>query len=207
MKNSSGGYGVLPGRVRYSPTLSDGAKLLYAELTAMMDENGRTPYNLTDLGARIGKDRRTVLNYVEELRKEHFVSWLSDPTSTLVIPIGFSKLVPKSENSKELILDDDVQWMETLIKGYEDTLGITINRHDIYYPILNDRLTKFSRNEIETAVKNRLTLLSESEYHKDNISTTGDIMLVIGADSKLVQSLNMKIKKGDDVVLKPLKYE
>ena len=71
-------YAILPANVRYSQKVCDGAKLLYAEITALSNEKGYCWATNKYFAALYGKSPDTISRWISELAKAEFILTIAD---------------------------------------------------------------------------------------------------------------------------------
>ena len=67
------GYGFM-GPFRYDPRLTDGAKILLAEIIVSSDEEGHCYLSNKELAKLFNKSIRTIQSYIEELKRFGYLS-------------------------------------------------------------------------------------------------------------------------------------
>ena len=72
MKN--GYYGFIPANVRHSSDLKPNAKLVYAEITACLEENGVCVKNNIHFSNVLNLHKQTISSYITELRRFRFIN-------------------------------------------------------------------------------------------------------------------------------------
>lgn len=78
MQTQQGYYAVIPASVRYSKVISDGAKLLYGEITALCDKSGYCWASNAYFADLYGASKRTVSRWISELSAAGFVATIAD---------------------------------------------------------------------------------------------------------------------------------
>lgn len=71
--NSVSFYAILPAPVRYCEDLSSTEKLVYAELSAMVDDKGFCSPTNKQLGDIMGLQVRAIIASITNLRKQGFI--------------------------------------------------------------------------------------------------------------------------------------
>jgi hypothetical protein len=142
-----------------------------------------------------------VYRYVEQLIKRGYVQKKEDK---FIIPLGFDPLSPPKADP---IPEQDIKFFEEFLSRFEKGLDATLDKQDMYYKILSERLNQFSPNEMMKALENRISFVSGSEWHQkeQNRPNATDIMLLIRDNETLLKWLNMKSEKNP-VELKPIKF-
>ena len=197
-------YAVLPASVRYDKTLSQGAKLLYAELTAFSDTKGEIEQDTNNLCDILQCDRRTLYRYFKDLSDRGHIKRLEKGLWKL--PLGFETL--SSQGQDEQVDADTKAFYDEFLTRFERGLNCYLEKKDVYYSILSERNVNFSRDQLMRALDNRITFVNGSEWHQlpENRMSTVDISLLIRDDQSLAKWLNMKSDRTQ-VELKPIKFQ
>jgi len=197
-------YAIIPASVRYDKELSQGAKLLYAELTAHSDVRGISSPSISDLCVVLTCDKRTVYRYYKELLDRKHVQRAERGVWRL--PLGFESLSQSSV--KEEISEEVVEFYKEFFKAFEKGLNCVVERSELHYPTLAKRLEKFSRNELMRALDNRVAFVNSSEWHSmaENRPNAIDITLLIRDDQSVHKWLNMRNERTE-IELKPIKFQ
>lgn len=66
-------WSVLPASVRYSPCITDGAKLLYSEISALCNKEGYCWASNDYFADLYQKDKRTIIRWIREMEKQGFI--------------------------------------------------------------------------------------------------------------------------------------
>lgn len=211
MNTRVGAYAVIPSEVRYDKRLAPAEKLLYAEITAAANFNGIAPDDRSYYSQVLNCSVRSVFRYLERLE---LFGHIQREGRAIKIPVGFVKATLIASEADKPQIDQEypeelVHWFEGLFDYYESGLSIKVERHDLFYSTLKDRLKTFSRNEMKAAITNRINFINNSEWHQlpENKPQVVDIMLVIRDDDAVRKSLNLKIEPKEKDVLKPLKFQ
>lgn len=199
-----GNYGILPANVRYDKDLGHGAKLLYVELTASSGIDGIATLDTQNLCGILDCDRRTVYRYFKQLVDKGFIQRMG--YGKWLLPQGFTALSSSSvgeEISEELVL-----FYKQFFSAFEKGLNCHVERQELYYPVLAQRLEKYSRNELMRALENRVAFVNTSEWHNqaENRPNAIDITLLIRDDQSLLKWLNMRTEQTQ-VELRPIKFD
>lgn len=196
-------YAILPASVRYDKGLSNGAKLLYAELTAASQTDGSVQQDTTILCEVLQCDRRTLYRYFKDLYDRGHIKRIDRGQWRL--PLGFESLSPENEAPE---LDEDTKaFYKEFFTRFQKGLNCWLEKEELYYPVLSERLNRFSKDQVMRALENRIAFIQGSEWHQmpENRQSTVDVSLLIRDDQSLLKWLNMRSERSD-VELKPIKW-
>jgi hypothetical protein len=198
-------YAVLPAAIRYNNKLSPSAKLLYAELSACSGPDGRAEIDIAHLSATLVCDRRSVYRYLSNLIEEGGIQRDSTTKNTVILPLGFETFKDNSKDSN--INEEDKQFFDEFLSRFEKGLNTFLEKKELYYHTLQERLGTFSKNELMKALENRISFVNSSPWHQDpdNRMNAVDINLIIKDTATVHRCLNMKSEK-QPVELKPFNF-
>ena len=92
---NKGYYAVLPANVRYDRDICPGAKLLYAEITALSNERGFCWANNNYFSLLYGVHVRTIQLWLKALRKKSYIMIIDlGSQRKIYIQSGLIKIVP-----------------------------------------------------------------------------------------------------------------
>ena len=74
MKEQPNYYSIIPASVRYDKELTPNAKLLYAEITSLLQMNGVCYASNKYFSELYGKNKVTVSRWIKELRERGYIS-------------------------------------------------------------------------------------------------------------------------------------
>ena len=176
-------YAIIPANVRYDKELTDGAKLLYGEITALCNEKGYCwagDSYFTDL---YGVSRSTIQRWFNQLEKQGYINR----------KIKYEEGTRKIEHRYTYICDNPIPKNETtpMLKNETDnntSINNTINNTDIYIgelfdywnqqniikhrsltakakTYINARLKDYSIEELKSAISNYQVVLTDDKYY------------------------------------------
>jgi hypothetical protein len=195
-------YAIIPASVRYDKSLPHGAKLLYAEISAAVDHTGSCEENTQYFSDVLECDGRTVNRYLIQLMdRGHLIR--DKKNKTLSIPLGFTKQsLSSSEPANPVVeIDDDLKdFSQKFFKRFEDSLSTSVQKQELYYGTIAERLNTFSKNEMLVALNNRIAYLLNSEWHMkpENKPNAIDITLLIRDNASVLKWLNMSATKEEN---------
>lgn len=110
-------FGVIPAEVRYHRGLSADAKLLYCEITAGLNADGRCRIKASDLEQMYGVSRATINRWLSELEEAgmiHFEGSVKDPRGRTIrlkkeVATKVEKARYKAEKADNLIKNEQVK--------------------------------------------------------------------------------------------------
>jgi DNA-binding Lrp family transcriptional regulator len=197
---------MLPAPVRYDQYLPDKAKLLYAEITAIMDFRGTAKQDinyysrLLDLSTdRVRKLLRLLLEsgYLERFKLDK-INYLRIPTKEIVI----KRETDTGDKKQKQTITDAMEIISTWNKLFKSVLLKPLVRTDYLTDQVTQRLKQFSKEDILTAMKNRHDFVANSAWHNkpENLSHMCNIQHVIGSDEELEKNLSMvRVIRSDDM--------
>jgi hypothetical protein len=197
-------YAILPATIRYNNKLSPSAKLLYAELSAGCDIYGKVQIDIPSLSALLVCDRRSVYRYIANLVEAEVIQRDPADKSTVVLPLGFQEIRNGPENT---ISDEDKTFFDDFLSRFEKGLNTFLEKKELYYHTLQERLGTFSKNELMKALENRISFVNSSPWHQDpdNRMNAVDLNLIIKDTTTVHRCLNMRSEK-QPTELKPFNF-
>lgn len=198
-------YAILPATIRYNKELSPSAKLLYAELSASTSIDGRVQIDIPHLSAVLVCDRRSVYRYIGNLIEVGAIKRDTLDKRQVVLPLGFEKIETVKEGT--VVNPEDKEFFDDFLTRFEKGLNTYLEKKELYYHTLQERLGTFSKNELMKALENRISFVNSSPWHQDpdNRMNAVDLNLIIKDTSTVHRCLNMKTDK-QPVELKPFNY-
>lgn len=134
-ENEPSFYAVTPATVRYCKNISQGAKLLYGEITALSNKHGFCWASNMYFANLYGKDKNTISRWIQELKDENFI---------------FTEVDKSKGNRRKM-------W----VSGTIPFLGIGRNKNDGSYPENDDSVN----NNINNNINNKSTSPSGVNPH------------------------------------------
>jgi hypothetical protein len=206
-------FGILPAAVRYDKSLPDGAKLLYAEITAAAGFDGYCDEDTAYFIKCLNCNSRTIFRHLMSLEEGKYIERVKVAGKRCIkLAMGFDKykaagISPPAPHQD--FSDEYTTFFSDYIKRFENGMSTTLSKAEMYYPTLYQRLAVYSKHELVEALDNRIAFVSGSEWHQlpENKPNISDIMLLIGDDSKVQKWLNTKANKAEKDKLTPFKFE
>jgi hypothetical protein len=185
----NGAVGILPAYIRYTSKLSASAKLLYAEITANLDETGLY-CNLTnrEFAENLGGEERTIQRLLANLIHYKVIERVQVGKVrqlTLRIP---HKII-RGDNPPHS--HEVVEFTRELIAYWNKLFASSIAYRSMYVDMVAERLLKFSKKDIGLALQQWHRLYAEDEYWKENRSNLIDITNVIASDESVERFLKL----------------
>jgi hypothetical protein len=170
-------FAVLPPEVRYDKSISDRAKLLYAEITSTSNTYGLCHTEPIRFAAALGSDKRTIYRLLSELETTGHISYVKNG-STRAIKLSFGLSAPTEWATVDKPTAPPAELIDFIMRVcdyWKLRLGVTVARPELYEPKFRDRLRTFSMDELLSAAKARADFLALSEWHNlpENRSSLG----------------------------------
>lgn len=206
-------FAIIPANIRYDKNLPDGAKLLYAELTAGAGYDGLCDEDTNYFAKALNCNDRTVFRHLMVLEESKYIERVKlNGKRSIKLAMGFDKhkaLTGTEAPPSQEFSDEYLSFFKEYISRFENGMSTSLSKSDMYYPVLYNRLAVYSKHELVEALDNRIAFVMGSEWHQqpENKPHISDIMLLIGDDSKMQKWLNTKANKVEKDKLKPFKFE
>jgi len=195
-------WGVIPAYIRRNRSISDKAKLLYAEITDLTNENGECLSTNEDLARHLGCSDSTLRRYLYELRDFELICVdgeskdrkITFPEKMVLVEV--SKPVAKKVETKRTLTEKIVEsWNSVFFIGLK---GIRVTPQLL--ATVTSRSKSFSEEEILIAVNNRIAFVESSEWHNlpENAKHKKNIYLVLRADKELEKNLMTPVLPKED---------
>lgn len=190
--------GILPANIRRNPTISDKAKLLYAEITATLNDEMNCTLTNEELGNYVGLGADATRGYLYELRDLQLICidglgksrFISLPDRIVVIEGNVKE--KKSKELKKTELADAVceLWNNAMDTRIRPTVKL-VNT------ITNRAKEVESDSDILKAVENRIKLVNTNPWYDtpDGRRHKKNIYLVIRSEVDLNKHLYMEFKE------------
>lgn len=173
-----GYYAIIPANVRYDENLTDGAKLLYGEITALTNEKGYCWASNSYFAELYGVSKVTISNWIRQLKKGGYIySEIKYKEGTKEIdkryirilydPIKENFNTPIKENFKEN--NTDINNTSNIYSIFEFWNEQNIIKHrkmnQQMKSHINARLKEYSVDELKKAILNYSTVLKNDKYY------------------------------------------
>jgi len=175
-------FAVIPAKVRYDRHISDGAKLLYAEITSLCDENGycwATNQYFADL---YGKSRDTISRWMAELSRAEHIAYIVDSAAGSSRKIWLREAIQKQQDPIGKNADTLSAKMPIPIGKNADTLSAKMP-----IPMGKNAATIGKNADTHTLINSSYSVVSKDNKY-NSLTTLRD-------DEKIVAE---KIKKNAD---------
>lgn len=209
-------FAVIPAQVRYDKTLSDKSKLLFGEIAAATNAYGVCEEDNGYFSAALQVDSRTITRCVGQLLEQGHLQRIREGnrrklkivTKGLALPEGADveiEIVKPIENLEP--------FRELLFNLWDDGLNMIFHnkfvtqKRELYDNLLKQRLQSFSKEELLSSIKKRISYMAGSDWFKDNLEMASNIEPVIKDDASVLKWLNVQEQQSHEPVLVPMKKE
>lgn len=182
-------WGVIPIYLRRNHSISDKAKLLYAELSDSTDESGVCRKSNEELAENLNVGVSSLRKYLYELRDLEIICidgdgkdrYISFPERMVLVNVVGKEEKKKKKPKEDLTASIVELWNKEIATGR----GITMTPNLI--GMVTSRCNNYPDEYVLEAVKNRIELVKNSEWHnqKENTRFRNDISLVLRSDKDL----------------------
>ena len=171
-------YAIIPANVRYDKDLTDGAKLLYGEITALCNERGYCWAGDSYFSELYGVSRSTIqrwfsqleiknyirrkIKYQEGTRKiEHRYTYLCDNP----IPKNETTPIPKNETDNNTSINNTKEYIYILFDYWNEKEIVKHRKsNQAMESHINARLQEYSVDELKKAIDNYSLVLQSDDY-------------------------------------------
>lgn len=163
---SAGFLAILPATVRYSDFLNSKDKLLYAELSAMMDVEGSvelTPEVIGYLSDLFEVSADTIISKVGKLSREGHLE--SRDGTIYISKYSSTKVDVKPRSKPKNDVPDLPEKAEEFVSRWNKIYGTKMRTTTRLMLLLKARLSTFSLDEIADAAERRKLILDDSDWH------------------------------------------
>ncbi|HSH51901.1 MAG TPA: helix-turn-helix domain-containing protein [Bacteroidales bacterium] len=172
-------YAIIPANVRYDDGLTDGAKLLYGEITALSNELGYCWAGNSYFSNLYKKDKSTISRWIRQLESRGYikrtVNYKDDSKEIknrymqiCTHPIGKNEHTPigKNERDNNTSFNNTKEYIYTLFSFWNEQ-GIIKHRkmNQQMKSHINARLKDYSVDELKKAISNYSTILKSDDYY------------------------------------------
>lgn len=190
--------GILPINIRRNPTISDKAKLLYAEITATLDEERNCTLSNEELGEYVGLGADATRGYLYELRDLEIICMDGNGKSRIItLP---ERVVVVEGNVKEKKTQEKKRDLTEYICGlWNDSMKTRIRPTVKLVNTITNRAKEVADdNEVIDAVRNRIKLVNTNDWYdtKEGMVHKKNIYLVLRSEEALTKHLNMTFETG-----------
>lgn len=172
-------YAIIPANVRYDDSLTDGAKLLYGEITALSNELGYCWAGNSYFSNLYKKDKSTIARWIKQLESKGYITrTVNYKEGSKEIenrymqicnhPIGKNETTPIGKNERENNTSFNItkEYIYTLFSFWNEQ-GIIKHRkmNQQMKSHINARLQDYSVEELKKAISNYSTILKSDDFY------------------------------------------
>lgn len=172
-------YAIIPANVRYDNNLTDGAKLLYGEITALCNEKGYCWATNDYFSKLYKKDKSTIARWIKQLEQSgHITREVIYKEGSKEIEarymqicnggIGKNESTPigKNERDNNTSINNTKEYIYILFSFWNEQ-GIIKHRkmNQQMKSHINARLQDYSVDELKKAISNYSTVLKSDDYY------------------------------------------
>jgi hypothetical protein len=185
----------LPPNVRYNPALTADAKILYAELTAMVGKNMRLKIDYAHLRTSFTLSTVEIRTSLNSLYKAGVIG--KDGDFIALNPMGHGV------EDEKMLKDVDVAFINTVLEHWNNLIKKDnprgMRKTATLTKYVTQRQVTFTKDEILAALKNRHDYVNSNDWHNkpENKHHKLNALLVLESDDKLQECLSM----GDNRVV------
>lgn len=203
-------FSIIPASVRYDRTLGDKAILLFGELMAAANA-----YSICDADTRyfanaLNADNRTIFRAFSQLEEQGHIERIKENGKRRIRIIHRALEIPMGVEieTDELIPKEDISsFVVQFLNVWEKAVKTTIDKKEMYTELIAQRLMRFSKDELMTALKNRATFVNTNDWFRapDNRQQAVSIDSLIKSDETVRKWLNAKYKEDEPMTVTPFK--
>lgn len=197
--------GILPSNIRRNKNLSSNAKVVYAEITATMNDDMCCERTNHDIGESLGLSDSVVSSCVSELSNRGYIDAQVSGSSRKIYLSEKVVFVEEKLAEKESFKSEEAKELaDYIVKLWKSKLGTKTRVTPKLITWVKSRLKSFSKEEIIDAVLNRYLFVKDSEWHNkpENIHHKTSLALVLRDDQVLQQSLDRAPRQKEVLVTK-----
>lgn len=185
-------FGYIPFHVRRSKTLSINSKILYAEITACLDDNGVFKHTVRDLSRWYNSNELAINRWLKELSAGGFIDYKSGVISMprhIVINNDI-----ESHGETNVMNKEKAELADRFIDEFNKLHGKRFMKLDPLRKKIVARLSTFTMDQLMTALNNRHKHVFSNKWYseKTNIVHRDNIDLLVRNDAAIDKWLNFK---------------
>lgn len=189
--------GILPINIRRNRFISDTAKVLYSEITASIGEDMSCSLSNFELSEALNVNEKTITKCLAELSAREFIdSQIRGNKRNIYLP---EKVVFVEEKEKDKAEKNEAHesLARELVDYWNTMLSCNIRVTNGLKRSVANRLKSFTREEIFSAIVNRVHFVNASEWHNqdENHHHKINIELVIRDDKSIQKALSIDTMK------------
>jgi hypothetical protein len=202
-------FTFIPAAVRYDQSLNDKAKLLYGEIAAATNAYGISEDDNGYFGAALRVDSRTITRLISQLVETGHITRVMEH-GRRKLRVNLKTIKPPESVVEEAVepLEDVSDFLQQLILLWEKGLNVKIEKSELYSPLVRSLLRVFSKDQLITAIKNRIDFVNQSPWHQapENKQAATSIDFLLRSEENIHKWLNMKAKTTVETPITPFKY-
>mgnify|MGYP006172435027 CR=1 FL=1 len=185
--------GILPINIRRNLTISDKAKLLYAEITATLDEERNCTLSNEELGQYVGLGADAARGYLYELRDLELIC-IDGSGKSRIITLPERVVVVEGNVKEKKTQEKKRELSEFICELWNSEMGTRIRPTVKLVNTVTNRAKEVSDdNEVIDAVRNRIKLVNTNPWYetKEGMTHKKNIYLVLRSEEALMKHLSM----------------
>lgn len=195
--------GVIPLNIRRNKAIPDKVKLLYAEITACLEDDMVCRKTNEELSSYMGVSPETVRRYLYDMHEMELIHVdVNGPKREITMP---EKVVIIEDKRGKKKIEKREDLAKEVLSIWNEGMGCRRTMTKNLVKEVTDRTKAFEDSQIIEAVKNRMKLIASNPWYEteEGLPHRNRIDLVLRSDRDLSKHLNMDIPKdsGDSLTM------
>lgn len=187
-------FAVIPMSVLLDVNLTDTSKLLYAHISANFDHAGTCDKPNGYFSSLMGCSLRTIQAGMTSLLERGYIE-RSEDNKEIRMPSRQSTFIqpPKEDDTLSKQDEELIAWMDMYLERWESAMETKKLKKKAYYPTILERLETWTREELETAMEQRIAYVNDSDWHNEpeNLKHKKNLNKIIRDDKEVLKCLQL----------------